>query len=252
VIRAWATLLLLLATGDGAAAARVDGEILHADNVVFRGLRFGDVAAVPHYEAQTIRFTDLEARAYGGRVTGTLSVALDDGSVALDLQLQDWDLGRFMRRYADSDAELEGRIDGRVQLRVPAAQWTRASGSARLTLREGAVVDVSGLARLIAGNPQTGQRSDSGEAEIRIEDGVLHIRSAHIDNVAYRIEAQGRIDAEGRVDVTVSPFARLEHFRAVPGLGDLAKAMLSPLSGRLARFTIEGPISDPEFDASPF
>lgn len=250
--RQWGALLLtcVLLVPAAALDLQISGDALHADRVELLGMEFTDLVAEPQLAAGRLRFANLSATAYGGAVRGSIDVNTTDGSLDLELALNDLDLAQFLGRYANIQG-LSGRISGQLSLRVPQAQWPRATGEGRLSLSKGSVITTPALATMILGSPSRVSGEDVGSTAFTVRNGALVFRHLAVEDDSFRIVGKGRIHADGRLDLTISPFARLEQLRSVPFL-EPARYLLSSLSGHAARFDVTGHISDPRIELSPF
>ena len=243
-------LMLLGFVRAAALDLQITGDALHADRVELLGLDFTDLVAEPQLAAGRLRFANLAATAYGGTVRGRLDVATADGSLDLELTLADIDLAVFLGRYSGIHG-LGGRISGQLTVKVPQAQWPRATGEGRLRLSQGSVVTAPALAAMILGSPGRVSGEDVGSAAFIIRNGDLVFRHLAVEDDSFRIIGKGRIHADGRLGLTISPFAKLEQLSSVPLL-EPARYLLSSLSGRAARFDVAGHLSDPRIELAPF
>ena len=252
-VLAWSCLLSVrLAASDGAPLGPiVDGEGLHADQMTLFDLDFRDVLAAPRIADGVLRLENLAAKAYGGRVTGVVLIGLGTGDIDCRLQVHDVDLGRFLSRFAGI-AAYQGRVSGKVHFHLPRGRWSQARGQGSLRLAQGRVIQAPGLATLLFGDPGAVEGRDRGWAGFRIAAGAIKLDRVVLDNDSFHVLIKGTIHRDGGLDLVVSPFAKLEHFHMIPGIGDVTGFLLSRMSGRLARFDVTGHLSSPSLTADPF
>lgn len=248
-------LLLGLLAGLGAVEVPigplVDGEGVQVEHMTLLDMDFHDVVTSPQIADGVLTLGNLGARAYGGQVTGSMTVSLQKGDINLALDVRDLRLGTFLQGYVGIDG-YDGIIDGHLELHLPQGTWSKATGRGTLRLRGGRVIQAPGLAKLLFGDPGAVDGRDRGWASFTIKKGVIRFEQAVIDNDSFHVLVKGQILAKGGLDLQISPFAKLDHFGMLPGIGDLAGFLLSRLTGRIARFDVTGHISNPQLSSDPF
>jgi len=251
-VRALAALLFCIAAAAGEpglpapASAVIDGEVLHANTLEFLGLTFRDVTAKPIYSAGRLQFTDLEAKAYRGRITGSYAIDLtgDRRAHHCSFEFSGIDLAILARSLGATNEQLGGRVDGWLALEIPIGDPAQMQGRGELRISEGTLVQLPLLVSFLAGNPSAARGKDNLTARFELRGGSVRLLWALIESPAVRLLAQGRISYDGRLEIEISPRLPFAVIDRVPLLGGLMASGLSRLSGN-ARAYVRGHVSQP-------
>ena len=184
-------------------------------------------------------------------MNGATSIGIDSGDVDLQLQLVDFRLGVFLSRFADVE-DIRGNVNGQLTLRLPNGSWEKASGTGELILQRGAVLDLPAMALVLLGKRSTSVGTDEGYIRFRIDKGTVTLERMLLDTEHMVISGSGTISPSGHLRITLRPVAKLEHLRAVPAVGDVARWLLGSLTKTVSRVDVRGSISDPQLLYRPF
>ncbi|MCO5101235.1 MAG: AsmA family protein [Burkholderiaceae bacterium] len=186
--------------------------------------------------------TRLAAALYGGTLAGNASLATS-GRAALKMQLNDVDVGRVLREFAqreilDGSGSVAIDVSGTGKT-VPALERSLA-GSARIALRDGAVlgIDLDKVLRkvestiaAVRGSPALESRAGGGErtafssldASFVIREGVARSDDLDLRSPLLRVGGKGSIDLP---EQTIDYLLRVSLVDTLAGQGGAARTAL--------------------------
>jgi len=260
VIRRWTAGLLLaaaLAAGDASpalSAGRIDGEVLHANTLEVAGLAFRDVTAYPRFADGVLAFTDIEAKAYRGRIAGRYGIQLagDNRHHRCRFDLAGLDLAVMAKSLGATTEHLGGRIDGWLELAIPVADPDVLRGRGEGSVTDGTLVQLPFMVNLLTGNPAGARGKDSLRFRFEIHDRKVHILWARLESPAVQLAAEGWIGFDGTLNLVVAPRLPFSMIGKVPLFGSWLSGGLSRLAGHVARAYVRGHVSQPVIAINPF
>jgi hypothetical protein len=235
-----------------AFAARISGEILHANTLEFAGLAFRDVVAKPQFVGATLDFTDCQATAYGGTVTGEIQLNIDTGTYHCRCEVAGIDLGTVLSEFGGNNAGISGVVAGHGEFDIPAHHPEQLTGSGELTVSAASLVQLPILANLLIGDPSGKKGKDSLIISFTCNDGHIHIKKGVLNSPACRIMLSGSIAYDGDLRIGLEPNFKFDLFHDVPGLGIIVAPLLGNLSSHVARAVIRGQLTKPVLIINPF
>lgn len=262
------TALLLLAAALSAAlpaaeadyAPAISGEVLHANTLEFGVLSFRDVVARPELHGRKMLFDRCQAKAYGGMVTGWLSIDLPKpdpkGGPASAIvynahfDLVKADLATLLRQLGGNAENLSGTLNGWIDFSLPADRPDQLSGHGELSITDGSFVQLPVLANLLVGDPGASKGKDRLETRFNLGDGKLSLVFAQIDSPSAKISIFGHIGYDGDLRLSLEPLFANKIADAITG--GVATFILNPLTRRAARFAVRGQITNPVLVSDPF
>jgi AsmA protein len=203
------------------ALKAVDGEFaLEAGALAFRQYRFSDARVAATLSRGSLRVSRLDARAWGGSVTGSGSADAGSRRVALKLAAEGVNVNPLLKDVAGKDLlEGTGRVTADLQSGGAGVGALRSSlvGSAAVQLRNGAVKGFN-LARTLrqakaalslqqdaVTRARETEKTDFSELNMsaRIADGVAQSDDLDLKSPFLRVGGAGRFDiGRGRIDYT--------------------------------------------------
>ncbi len=239
-------------------SARINGEILHANTLEFAGLAFRDVVAKPQFVGATLDFTDCQATAYGGTVTGEIQLNIDTGTYHCRCEVASVDLGKVLSEFGGNSAGISGVVAGHGEFDIPANHPEQLSGSGELTVSNGSLVQLPLLANLLIGDPSGKKGQDSLVVAFKCINGQIQIKSplsakySQLKSPACTIDLGGYITFDGDLNIKLDPGFNFGLFQKIPGLGTTIVPLLGKLSKHVARAEIRGQITKPVLIINPF
>ena len=197
-----------LSVGD---QARIDGEAIHADAIEVGRLALSDASAKPLFANQILILTDCRANAYGGTVTGTITIDLHENvnRTRCDLTLTGLDLGAVAAELGGSSDNLAGRLTASIDISFPNGKVEEAVGYGNVAIRDGNLVELSWLTNLLVGDLSNTHGQDSAEAGFTLGgndgDGVIRINHGSIVLPQTRILLSGTVTLAGDLRLLVIP-----------------------------------------------
>jgi hypothetical protein len=252
-----------LAAGDAAALpigdqARVDGEAIHADAIEIGRLALSDASAKPVFANQILTLADCRANAYGGTVTGTITIDLHTNvnRTRCDLKLTGLDLGAVVAELGGSADNLAGRLTASIDISFPNGKVEEAVGHGNLAIKDGNLVELSWLTNLLVGDLSNTRGQDVAEAGFIIGgndgDGVIRITHATITLPKTRILLSGTVNLAGELRLLVIPHVTGGLLGELWLVGKVIGNVLSFTSSRVARAVVRGHVSKPVVVINPF
>jgi hypothetical protein len=238
-------------------ALSIAGDVLHANTLEFGQFALRDVVATPRYQGRDLRFHDATASAYGGTVTGDLTIhfpAPGDDATVYDgtLAVANGDLGMLLRQFGGNTDNLSGIVHGWVRFRVPAGRLDQMSGEGAVTVEKATLVQLSLLTTLLAGDPTADRGKDRLDVRFRIADGRLHLSNTRLTSPSARVAISGSIGLDGSLRLALVPSLAFRLVDGIPGLGTVVAPALTSLGTRMARLLVRGQITDPVLVPDPF
>ncbi len=241
-------------------APAISGEVLHANTLEFGALSFRDVVTRPEMQGRKVVFDKCQAKAYGGIVTGWLSIDLPQPNPAggpssaimyrAHFDLVKADLATLLRQLGGNAENLSGTINGWVDFSLPADHPEQMTGHGELSLSDGNFVQLPVLANLLVGDPGANKGKDRLDTRFNLGDGKLSLVFAHIDSPAAKISIAGHIAYDGDLRLSLEPLFANKIANALTG--GVATFILNPLTRRAARFAVRGQITNPVLVSDPF
>lgn len=231
--------------------AQIGGEDLHANTLEFAGLAFRDVVAKPRYEGSTLVFTDCQATAYGGRVTGEIRLNLDTGAYHCHCEVEQVDLGTVLKEFGGNNAQISGVVNGWADLDIPARHVEGMTGKGSLSITHGSLVQLPLLANLLIGDPVGSKGRDRLTIDFSCHDSRIHIlplanNEPQLVSPACRLRIIGTIGFDGNLNLRLPrPEFRFTLFEDVPALGKIVAQSLSRFSSHVVTPTIRGQVTKP-------
>jgi hypothetical protein len=231
---------------------RISGEVLHANTLEFAGLAFRDVVAKPLYEGDILDFSDCQATAYGGRVTGSIELNLDTGSYHCRCEVLDVDLGTVLSEFGGNNAGVTGTVAGRAEFDIPARHPELMTGSGELAVTKASLVQLPLLTNLLIGDPGASRNKDIATARFSFSDGHINIIAGKLSSPACKISFHGTIGFDGDLRVYLIPRFKFDIFESIPGVGGFVADFLGNITSRVARALIRGQVTKPVLIINPF
>lgn len=262
-LRTIAMLMLAGALAAGEAAplsvgdqARVDGEAIHADAIEIGRLALSDGSATPRFANQILTLADCRANAYGGTITGTITVDFRVNRTRCDLSLVGVDLGALVAELGGSADNLAGRLTATLDVSFPNGNLEQAVGHGNLTIREGNLVELSWLTNLLVADISNTRGQDLAEVGFTIGgsdgDGVIRITRGTITLPKARILLTGTVTLAGELKLLVIPHVSGGLLGDLWLVGKFIGNVLSFTSSRVARAVVRGHVSKPVVVINPF
>ena len=250
----------LLSAAEVDYAPAIAGEVLHANTLEFGMLNFRDVVARPEMKGRKILFDKCQAKAYGGTVTGWLSIDLPQPDPAGGpssaiiyrghFELAKADVATLLRQLGGNPENLSGTLNGWLDFNLPADHPEQMNGHGELSLTNGNFVQLPVLANFLVGDPGANKGKDRFDTRFNLGDGKLSLVFAHIDAPAAKISIGGYIGYDGDLQLSLEPLFANKIANALTG--GVATFILNPLTRRAARFAVRGQITNPVLVSDPF
>lgn len=233
--------------------ASIAGEVLHANTLEFAGLAFRDVVTKPLYHDRVLSFSDCQATAYGGRITGSVELNLDTGVYHCHCEAQDVDLGTVLSEFGGNNSGITGTVSGWADLDIPARRPELMKGRGEIDVAKGSMVQLPLLANLLIGDPSSTKGQDSANARFECSgDGQIHVLVGRLNSPACRIAIKGAIGFDGDLRLYLIPRFKFDLIDQFPGLGPVVAPLLSSVTSRVARALIRGQVTKPVMVINPF
>ena len=248
-------LLAALSAAEADYAPAISGEVLHANTLEFGVLSFRDVVARPELHGRKMMFDRCQAKAYGGMVTGWLSIDLPKpdpkgGPASAHFDLVKADLATLLRQLGGNAENLSGTLNGWIDFSLPADRPDQLSGHGELSITDGSFVQLPVLANLLVGDPGASKGKDRLDTRFNLGDGKLSLVFAQIDSPSAKISIFGHITYDGDLRLSLEPLFANKIADAITG--GVATLLLNPLTRRAARFAVRGQITNPVLVSDPF
>lgn len=232
----------------------ISGEVIHANTIELPRLTFSDVIAFPVMTGQILRLSDVRAQAYGGIVTGAVSIDLRNAAapiITTQLTITDVDLGLFASAWSPTAADIAGKVNGSVELTIPTDRPETMTGRGEIAVRNGALVEMSWFASILMGNTGKNRGQDSAVGQFEIANGQWIVNHLQVQFANAQVRMQGTISFEGEMNMQVSP--KFGSFLGlVPLLGPVLDRATGALTTKVARGVLRGPVSKPVWLYRPF
>lgn len=232
----------------------ISGEVIHANTIELPRLTFSDVVAFPVMTGQILRLSDVRAQAYGGIITGSVSIDLRDLKsqiITTQLIITDLDLGLFASAWSPTAAEVAGKVNGTLELTIPTDRPEAMTGRGDIAIRNGALVEMSWFTSILMGDTGKNRGQDSAVGQFEIGNGQWIINNLHVQFANAQVRMQGSISFEGEMNMQVSP--QFGSFLGlVPFIGRLFDRATGALTSKVARGVLRGPVSKPVWLYRPF
>jgi hypothetical protein len=226
--------------------------VLHANTLEFLGLTFRDVVTRPLYRGTTLSFSECQARAYGGTITGTIDLDVKEAVYSCRLEVREVAIGTIMREFGGNNAGVAGTLAGWIELTVPAGKPEQMHGKGELTITKGSMVQLPLLANLLIGDPSGHKGQDSLTARFEFRDGQAQVLDARLMSPAASIFIHGAIGFDGDLRLFLVPKFKFDLVDQFPGLGPLVAPLLSSVTSRVARALVRGQVTKPVLVINPF
>lgn len=133
----------ILGAGDGPAPVPLDLKLAVKRLEALKGLDVDDLSMALRATSDALRFSGVSGAALGGRFSGGLDVAAQQGACQLTLAVQGVQ-GAKLRELFPAAPRFNGPLDARLALEAPwrggEPVWKSAKGQAELTLGQGAIL----------------------------------------------------------------------------------------------------------------
>jgi len=233
----------------------ISGEVIHANTVELPRVTLSDVVAFPVMRGDhVLRLSDARARAYGGVVTGTVTIDVSDRAhqrILTHLEITDIDLTQLAAAMSPTSTTVAGKLNGSVDLIIPTDHPELMTGRGEITIRDATLVEVSWFGTLLMGDLGKGNGQDRAVAQFEIGGGRWQVSNLVVQFANAQVQMWGSIGFDGEMDMQVSP--RFGSFLGyVPLLGRLFDSATGALTSRVARGVLRGPVAKPVWVYKPF
>lgn len=202
------------------------------------------------WDHDKLTLQDVHAPFYQGTLDGEMRLNLHDGDGAgfeMDVDLEDVQLGPFMKDMVAETKDSEGNLSGK--LRITSAEtgdWESWNGYGNVHLRNGRLWDTplfGVFSKLMnAVSPGLGNsRATRGDANFTITNSLIETDNMEIRERTARLQYRGSVDFDGVLDSRVEA----ELLRDAPMLGKVFSLALWPVS-KLFEYRVTGTIGEPE------
>ncbi|HSF24914.1 MAG TPA: hypothetical protein VLE20_11880, partial [Blastocatellia bacterium] len=164
-------------------------ESLKSGNVTVSGIR-GQVSA----DRDKVSVSQLTARALGGVVTGSASIAYNGGSSEVALQFKSVDLGQAATIASAKDVEVRGAADGTARLSFPGINFNAATGR----------IDAAFDASISPSLPDREAVPAAGVLAVTARSGSFTLERAVVRSKHSELTAAGPITRTGSASLDVS------------------------------------------------
>ncbi len=239
-------------------AASIGGEVLHANSIEVLGLVLRDVVTTPRMDGGILRFTQAQARAYGGTASGAVLVDLrsqatrDWMGYQGYLEIHDWDVGAVAKALGANSDMGSGTITGWLEWELPGQTRDRFTARGELTIAHGTLVQFPLLANLLLGDLSPERGKDHLSMRFEIRDDQVHLLRAQLTTPVANLGIRGTISLDGELHLLVSPHLTLQWVGRIPGPGSALAGWLGDVSARVARTVVRGHIARPVIVPNPF
>ncbi len=239
-------------------AASIGGEVLHANSIEVLGLVLRDVVTTPSMDGGILRFSQAQARAYGGTASGAVLVDLRPqatrGWMGYQgyLEIHNWDVGAVAKALGANSDVGSGTITGWLEWELPGQTRNRFTARGELTIANGTLVQFPLLANLLLGDLSPERGKDRLTMRFEIRDDQVHLLRAQLTTPVANLGIRGTIGLDGQLRLLVSPHLTLQWVGRIPGPGSTLAGWLGDVSARVARTVVRGHIARPVIVPNPF
>lgn len=200
---------LLIGEGTIADVIHIRGAIRDGEATVFRRHLQGialNVDLDPYY----LRFDDIDADFYGGKLRGEMEIHLPDpGGFRVQLRVSGADIGQMLREEMPRD-QMKGAIEAAVEFQSPTGGVRNLAGRGQVRIRDGALFEVPTLRTMLATlgrvTPlQSRPRFKNAEVDFDIRGENLAIRRFHLSTATSDVKGRGWVSIYGDLDLIVEP-----------------------------------------------
>ena len=231
--------------------ATISGQVLHANTLEFAHFALTDVSALPRLANRVLTFTNCTATAYGGAVTGTISVDFDNDVETCAFDAKDVDLASLLSGLGASVEGIGGKMTGHLEFTMPSGHPEQIKGQGSVAIKDGSLIELPLIANLLVGDLGTAKGQDGADATFEIKDGLVRFPAATVTLPKAKLLINGTVSLDGDLRLLVIP--RVGSFLDfIPGLGRIFDSMWAFASSRVARAVVRGPLSKPVIVINPF
>ena len=176
------------------------------------------------YETDELEFSQITARAGGGRISGRFSMlpASEDSPFVANVSFQDVQVDRILTDAGGPAGMLQGRIEGRLDANGKTADANALAGTGEIFLRDGQVRQYSllvALGQLLQLNELAQLHLDEARVKFHITPGVVAIDELLLSSANIRLSATGTVSFAGKLrlesQLAINDKVRGQLFRAV-------------------------------------
>jgi translocation and assembly module TamB len=155
-------------------------------------MKMGQARAALVVTSSQVQLNDFSAEFFGGRATGTATVALTKSAAShVVASFSDLDVAAPVTVFAKVALPLAGKASGKIDVTFPATDFAQASGSINTQFTAEAV-EVRGDRTPI-----------SGEVSVRANKGLFQIERVDLQTAASHLKATGQFSMSGDSDLQV-------------------------------------------------
>jgi translocation and assembly module TamB len=213
---------------------------LKSGNVSVSGIR-GQVSA----DRDKVSVSQLTARALGGVVTGSASIAYNGGSSEVALQFKSIDLGQAATLASAKDVEVRGAANGTARLSFPGLNFNAATGR----------IDAAFDASISPSLPDREAVPAAGVLAVTARSGSFTLERAVVRSKHSELTAAGPITRTGSasLDVSFRSDDMSEVWRAIEAFGLISDEVKEQYEIGLSgtgefKGRLEGALSDPKLN----
>ncbi|MEM8884770.1 MAG: AsmA-like C-terminal region-containing protein [Planctomycetota bacterium] len=242
---------LLIAEGTFTDHFACTGAIQHGSAVVF-GRTIEEASLNIDFSRELMRFHDLDADFYEGRLRGDVDVHFEDpGGFRIDLRMEKSSLAAFLKDEGMSGDEYSGLVSGALQLESPSSQVRHMRGRAELRITEGQLLKVPGLRNLLGVVGRVvpfGDRPRFKQCDIDLDirGETFDVQRLHLSTNVNDIYGFGRMTLYGDLELLIFPQVTraidLPRLANVPFLSAIGNAWFKNVNEIRVEGTIDSPV----------
>ena len=233
---------------------------LNFDSVSYRNIQFTDVKGPIAIDDSQVLIGErqpgrpprsLSARLYGGTVSGDCRVGLSGTrGYALRATLNNVDLARYTQESVAGRQDLQGKLQGTVELSGAGRGLHTLRGGGTLQLRDADIYKLPlmvALLKILSVRPPNTTAFTESDIDFTIDGGHIYFKKINFTGDAISLLGEGEMDFENEVQLT---------FHAAVGRGELPIPILGPLvkgaSQQFMKITVTGTVDAPVPKAEAF
>ncbi|MCF6157675.1 MAG: AsmA family protein [wastewater metagenome] len=199
----------------------------------------------------------IDAKCYGGRLEGDISITLNANSPRYkgELSIAEIHIEKLAHTIMKTKKPLAGILSGKINYQGEGTELKNLSAQGKVNVTEGYLSDVPiilNIFNFLSLNLPKKESFRDAQVKFIANKGKIHIHDGAISSDTIELNGRGDIDFDGRLHLSVVAEFDRNFFSQIPLVGKVYDFIVGGVRRQLTMVEVKGTFSKPEIHSIPF